>query len=88
MSIIPKKFNVYIFHDDYTPTDFVLQVLLEIFGKSKEEAVSIMMETYKSGRSIAGIYVKEIAIEKCMETFQAATYYNFPLKTSYEEMNN
>jgi ATP-dependent Clp protease adaptor protein ClpS len=81
----PKRYKVFILNDNYTDMNFVIQVLLEIFNKSYEEAVNIMMIVHKFGSGYVATYAKEIATMKCMETENAARYYGFPLRTKVEE---
>jgi ATP-dependent Clp protease adaptor protein ClpS len=60
----PKLHNVIFLNDDYTPMEFVLQILIELFNKSTEEAYEIAMAVHKNGRGVAGTYTREIAEQK------------------------
>ncbi len=51
-SQVPKRYSVIMHNDDYTPMDFVVQVLMEIFNKRKEEAVMLMMMVHKGGKAV------------------------------------
>lgn len=82
----PSMYNVILLNDDFTPMDFVTQLLVELFDKSYEAAMSIMLEVHKSGRGIAGTYSKEIANEKSSDANRAASYHGYPLRTIVEEM--
>ena len=81
----PSIYKVVLLNDDYTPMDFVTEVLKQIFGKTEEEAVAIMLHVHKQGRGVAGIYSLEIATQKQEETHRAAKVYGYPLKTKLEE---
>jgi len=81
---VPGMFKVVIINDDYTPMEFVTQVLIELFGKSKEEAIAVMMLIHKQGRGVAGIFTKEIAEQKAKETIFSARHYNYPLRCKVE----
>jgi len=81
---VPGMHKVVIINDDYTPMEFVTQVLIELFGKSKEEAVAVMMLIHKQGRGVAGIFTKEIAEQKAKETIFSARHYNYPLRCKVE----
>ena len=82
---VPSMWKVIILNDDYTPQDFVVLVLIEIFKKSKEQAEEIMLRVHHSGRGIAGIYTLEIAEEKIKDASLAATSNGHPLRFTLEE---
>jgi len=82
---VPSLYKVVILNDDYTPMEFVLQVLEEIFGKSASEAHLLCMEVHEKGRGIAGIYSKEVAEQKVFETNTISKSYRHPLKTLSEQ---
>ena len=81
----PSLFKVVLLNDDYTPMEFVVEILIQIFGKTEEEASAIMLHVHNQGRGVAGIYTFEIANQKQNETHMAARKYNYPLKTKLEE---
>ncbi len=60
----PALFNVVLLNDDYTPMQFVTDVLETLFQKSPAEAYRIMMQVHLNGRGIAGIYPWEVAETK------------------------
>lgn len=80
----PDLYKVILKNDDYTPMDFVVQVLVEIFAKSREEAVKIMMYVHNNGQGVAGIYTKEIATQKAQETIYTARQFGYPLLATVE----
>ncbi len=81
----PSMYKVILLNDDYTPMDFVVAVLQQIFDKNADEAVDIMLKVHNEGRGVAGIYTYEIAKQKQDETHIAARRHSFPLKTKLEE---
>lgn len=81
---VPSLYKVIILNDNYTPMDFVLQVLEEIFNKTAEEAQTLCMDVHNSGRGVAGIYSKEVAEQKVFEVNTIAKSYRHPLKTISE----
>ena len=81
----PKRYNVVLLNDDYTPMEFVILVLSEIFEKNYEDSVAIMLEVHKNGRGIAGTYSREIANQKQDDTVSLAVKNNHPLKCTVEE---
>ena len=81
----PKKYHVVFLNDDFTPMDFVVHVLGEIFGKSVEEAATLMMQVHVDGRAIVATYSREIAEQKVYETIESAMLNEYPLKAITEE---
>jgi ATP-dependent Clp protease adaptor protein ClpS len=81
----PSKFKVILHNDDFTPMDFVVAVLTQIFGHTEEMAVTIMMHIHNHKRGVAGIFTYEIAKQKQTETHRAARNYHHPLKVTLEE---
>lgn len=81
----PNKFHVIMLNDDFTPMDFVISVLMQIFNKDQETAKNIMVEIHNKGRGVAGAYSYEVAEQKCTETVTIARRNNFPLEVTIEE---
>ena len=81
----PGKYNVIMLNDDTTPMEFVVNVLMDIFNKSEQEAHEVMMKVHENGRAIAGTYSFEVAEQKSTETVTAARASGFPLDVSIEE---
>nr|WP_152819333.1 ATP-dependent Clp protease adaptor ClpS [Campylobacter fetus] len=72
-------------NDEVTTMDFVVMILIDIFNKSKNEAIELMLKIHQNGRAICGIYTKEIAQTKQMEVLNLAKANGFPLKCVIEE---
>jgi ATP-dependent Clp protease adaptor protein ClpS len=77
--------RVVLHNDDYTPMDFVVDVLERIFDKSPAESYRIMMKVHVEGRGIAGIYTHEVAETKARTTVDDAREAGYPLLASVEE---
>jgi ATP-dependent Clp protease adaptor protein ClpS len=77
--------RVVLHNDDYTPMDFVVDVLERIFDKSPAESYRIMMKVHVEGRGVAGIYTHEVAETKATTTVDDARQAGFPLLASVEE---
>ena len=60
----PALYGVVLLNDDYTPMEFVIDVLETVFQKSPAEAYRIMMQVHLGGRGVAGIYPWEVAETK------------------------
>ncbi len=81
----PKKYKIYLLNDDYTSMDFVVDILIDLFHKSFEEAEKIMLEIHKKDRGLCGVYSHEIAETKVMQVIKRAKESGFPLKATMEE---
>jgi len=81
----PKRWKVIFLNDDYTPMDFVIQVLQEIFKHSQDTATNITMQIHNEGSGIAGVYTFEIAEVKAVESTTLARSQGFPLQIKMEE---
>ena len=80
----PPKYAVIFHNDNKTTMEFVVAALKQIYGKSREEAVSLMMQIHTNGKAAVAIYTKEIAEEKVNETMAAASRYGYPLQVTTE----
>ncbi len=81
----PKKYKVLILNDDYTSMEFVIDILINIFYKSYEEAQNIMLEIHKKDKGVCGVYTHEIAETKIMQVHKKARENGFPLRAEMEE---
>lgn len=77
--------KVVLHNDDYTPMDFVVDVLEQIFDKSPAEAYRVMMKVHVEGRGIAGVFSHEVAETKAQATIDNARRSGYPLLASVEE---
>ena len=84
---LPRKFQVLLYNDNYTSMEFVVQILMEIFHKSIAEATQKMMEVHQKGKSVVGIYSKEIAETKVLQVESLSKQNGFPLKVTIEEVS-
>lgn len=81
----PALYRVLLHNDDYTPMDFVVAVLRDIFRKDDAEAVRIMLHVHKRGLGVAGVYPHQIAETKVNKVHEAAKAEGHPLKCTMEE---
>ena len=82
----PRQFKVLLHNDDYTSMDFVVEVLMNVFGKSENEAFAIMMSVHEKGIGLCGIYTAEVAETKVQIVHQMARARSFPLRCTMEEV--
>jgi ATP-dependent Clp protease adaptor protein ClpS len=81
----PPRYKVLLFNDDYTPMEFVVAILEQIFGKGPSEATQIMLAIHNSGIGVAGVYVLDIAETKVAAVHAAAEQRAFPLRAGVEK---
>ena len=82
----PGNFAVVLHNDDFTPMEFVVYALQEVFHHSSERAEKIMMSVHNEGVGIAGVYRLEIAEQRAYDTADLAKENQYPLKITVEEM--
>jgi len=80
----PPLYKVILLNDDFTPMEFVVAVLQDIFRKTEEEAVQVMLHVHQKGVGICGVYTREIAETKVELVMQAATNNQHPLQCTME----
>ena len=82
---IPRKYIVVLHNDDYTPMDFVIDVLMQIFGKDEMAAMQIMLNIHHLGTGVCGVFPFEIAEMKITRVHDLAAKSEYPLRASMEE---
>lgn len=82
----PKQYQVILNNDDYTPMDFVIEVIMKFFNKTNEQAAEIMLKVHYEGRAVCGVYSAEIAETKAAQVNQYARDNEHPLLCSYEQV--
>ena len=60
----PSMYNVMLLNDDYTPMDFVVEVLRKFFNKNSDQATDIMLTIHYKGRALCGTFTAEVAETK------------------------
>ncbi len=80
----PPMYKVVLLNDDYTPMDFVVDVLLFFFGLQKEQATQVMMQIHLRGRAAVGLYTRDVAETKAMQVIDYAQQHQHPLMCQIE----
>ena len=79
----PRRYKVMIFNDDFTPMDFVVQILEEVFFKEGAEAEAIMLTTHHEGKAVVGTYSYDVAKSKVEKAIKRSRTQKYPLRLTY-----
>ena len=82
----PSLYRVLMHNDDYTPMDFVIDVLQSVFHHKETHAKKIMLEVHNNGIAVCGVYSYDIAETKLNVVTNLATSQEFPLRCSLERV--
>ena len=82
----PPLYKVVMVNDDFTPMEFVVQILRTFFHHDQEKAVQIMLQVHTQGRAVAGIFPAEIAETKVAQVNAFARRHQHPLMTVLEKV--
>ena len=82
---IPALYRVLMMNDDYTPMEFVIEVLEKFFQKNREEATEVMLHVHQRGVGVCGIYAYDLAETKAMQVMNYARKYEHPLQVQLEK---
>lgn len=80
----PPLYKVVLLNDDYTPMEFVVEVLQMFFGMNREKATQVMLAVHTVGKATCGIYPKDIAETKSEQVNQYAQECQHPLVSDIE----
>ena len=80
----PPLYKVILVNDDYTPMDFVVDVLRSFFGMNVEKATQIMLKVHTEGKGVCGVYSKDVAETKAAQVNEYSRECEQPLMCSVE----
>jgi ATP-dependent Clp protease adaptor protein ClpS len=81
----PPLFKVLLLNDDYTPMEFVVQVLETFFGMNREKATQIMLHVHTRGVGVCGVYTRDVAETKVTQVNDYSRTHQHPLMCTMEE---
>ncbi len=81
----PPLYRVVLINDDYTPMEFVVNILESIFGMERTRATQVMLEVHTKGKGVCGVYNYEIAETKVAQVMGIAKQHQHPLLCTMEE---
>ena len=80
----PPLFKVVLMNDDYTPMEFVVEILEVFFRMNREQATHVMLTIHTKGKGVCGIYTRDIAETKATQVNQYARESEHPLLCEIE----
>ncbi|MFE8071624.1 ATP-dependent Clp protease adapter ClpS [Marinobacteraceae bacterium S3BR75-40.1] len=80
----PSLYKVVMLNDDFTPMDFVVEVLMKFFAHNEEKATQIMLTVHTEGKAVCGVYTRDIAETKAAQVNQYSSECEHPLLCEIE----
>ena len=80
----PPLYRVILLNDDYTPMEFVVQILQDVFSLDRNAATRVMLEVHTKGKGICGTFTYEIAETKVRQVLNFASENEHPLQCTME----
>ena len=81
----PPMFQVILLNDDFTPMDFVIEVLQLFFSMNRERATQIMLHVHTRGRGVCGVFTREVAETKVAQVNEFSRHHQHPLMCTMEQ---
>lgn len=81
----PPLYQVVLLNDDYTPMEFVVEVLEGFFIMNREQATRVMLQVHTKGKGVCGVYTRDVAESKVHQVNQFSREYQHPLLCDMEE---
>lgn len=82
----PPMYRVVLMNDDYTPMDFVIEVLMIFFALDQEKATQIMLAVHTQGKGVCGVYTRDVAETKAAQVNQYSRENKHPLLCEVESV--
>ena len=81
----PRMYQVVLYNDDYTPMEFVVMLLEQLFGMSREKATQVMLHVHTRGKGVCGVFTREVAETKVARANEFSREHQHPLLCAMEE---
>jgi ATP-dependent Clp protease adaptor protein ClpS len=75
----PPLYKVILLNDDYTPREFVVQVLKAVFRMNADQAHQVMMTAHRRGACVIAVYARDVAETKAKEATDLGKSKGYPL---------
>lgn len=83
----PPMYKVVLLNDDYTPMEFVVEILESFFSMGREQATQVMLAVHTQGKGVCGIFTRDIAETKSAQVNQYARDHQHPLLSDIEALD-
>ena len=83
----PKQYAVILLNDDFTPMDFVVHILQNIFYMPESLAESVMLKIHHEGSGVCGVFSFDIACTKKDQVDEETQQAGYPLRCVVKEVN-
>lgn len=81
----PPLYQVVLINDDFTPMEFVVEILQTVFAMERNSATRVMLEVHTKGKGVCGVYTYEIAETKVAQVTSISQQQQHPLLCTMEE---
>lgn len=81
----PPLYQVVLLNDDFTPMDFVVEVLRVFFAMNREKATQVMLHVHTRGKGVCGVYTREVAESKVTQVNEFSRQHQHPLLCTMEK---
>lgn len=81
----PTMYKVLLLNDDFTPMDFVVEILEGFFSMNREQATRVMLTIHTQGKAVCGIYSRDVAETKAAQVIDYARRQQHPLMAKIEQ---
>lgn len=81
----PPLYSVLLLNDDYTPMDFVVDVLMRFFAMNLEKATQVMLHVHTRGKGVCGVFTREVAETKVTQVNEFSKHHQHPLLCTMEQ---
>ncbi|MBV9347369.1 MAG: ATP-dependent Clp protease adapter ClpS [Pseudolabrys sp.] len=81
----PPLWKVILLNDDYTPREFVVEVLKAVFRMNREQAYRVMITAHQKGACVIAVYTKDVADTKAKEATDLGKQAGYPLYFTTEK---
>jgi len=82
----PPMYRVVLMNDDYTPMDFVVEVLMIFFNMNQEKATQVMLSVHTQGKGVCGVFTRDVAETKAAQVNQYSRENKHPLLCEVESV--
>jgi ATP-dependent Clp protease adaptor protein ClpS len=81
----PPMYKVVLLNDDYTPMEFVVEILETFFNMDRPRATQVMLHVHTRGKGVCGIYTRDVAETKVEQVNGYSRKHQHPLLCSMEK---